>query len=46
VRRSVLLIKDKVASRKTLEGAETLAAYDRLARGTVGFNDFVQGAMA
>jgi hypothetical protein len=46
VRRSILLIKDNVASGTTLEDAETLAAYERLAKGTVGFNDFVQGAMA
>jgi hypothetical protein len=46
LRRSVLLVKDKVASGTTLEDAETLAAYARLARGTNGFNEFVQDAVA
>lgn len=46
LRRSLLLVKDKVASGTTLEDAETLAAYGRLAKGTNGFNEFVEGAMA
>lgn len=46
LRRTVLLMKDKQASGTTLEDAETLAAYGRLARGTNGISDFVQDAMA
>jgi hypothetical protein len=46
LRRQVLLIKDKVASGTTVEDAETLAAYARLARGTNGFNEFVHDAIA
>ncbi len=46
LRRNVLLIPEKVASGTTLEDAETLAAYARLARATNGYNDFVQDAMA
>jgi hypothetical protein len=45
LRRAMLLVKDKVASGTTLEDAETLAAYARHARGTNGFNEFVQEAM-
>ena len=41
-----LLIKDKEASGATVEDAETLAAYARLVRGTVGYNDFVADAIA
>jgi hypothetical protein len=46
LRRNILLIKDKTASGATLEDAETLAAYAKLARGTNGFNEFVQDAIA
>lgn len=46
LRRSVLLIEDKVASGTTMEDAETLAQYARLVPGTTGYNDFVQSAMA
>jgi hypothetical protein len=46
LRQSVLLIKDKVASGTTVEDAETLAKYARFVPGTVGFNDFVAGAIA
>jgi hypothetical protein len=45
LRQSVLLIEDKVASGTTLEDAEMLAEYARLARGTNGFNEFVQDAI-
>lgn len=44
LRQSVLLIKDKVGSGTTIEDAETLARYARLAPGTVGFGDFVAAA--
>jgi hypothetical protein len=46
LRQAVLLIKDKEASRATVEDAETLAGYARLARETNGFNAFVDEAMA
>jgi hypothetical protein len=46
LRQSVLLIEDKVATGTTLEDAEMLAAHARLARGTNGFNEFVQDAIA
>jgi hypothetical protein len=46
LRRTALLIKDKVAAGTTLEDAETLAAYARHQRATNAFNDFVQEAMA
>lgn len=46
LRQTVLLMEDKEASGTTREDAETLAQYARLAPGTTGFNDFVQGAMA
>lgn len=39
-RRQVLLIEEKIASGATIEDAETLAAYARLAHGTNGFNEF------
>jgi hypothetical protein len=39
------LIKDKEASGATVEDAETLAGYARLARGTNGFNAFVDEAI-
>ena len=45
LRQSVLLIKDKEASGTSMEDAETLAGYARLARGTNGFNAFVDQAM-
>ncbi len=46
LRRQVLMIEDKIASGTTVEDAETLAAYARLQRGTNGFNEFVQDAIA
>lgn len=46
LRQGVLLIKDKVASGTTVEDAETLAKYERLAPGTNGFNDYVGAAIA
>jgi hypothetical protein len=46
LRKSVLLVKDKVASGCTFEDAETLAMYERHTRGTNACNDFVQAAMA
>jgi hypothetical protein len=46
LRRNALLINDKVASGTTLEDAEILASYARLAKETNGFNEFVQEAMA
>ena len=46
LRQNVLLIKDKVASGTTVEDAETLAEYERLASGTNGFNDYVAAAIA
>jgi hypothetical protein len=46
LRQSVLLIEDKVASGATTDDAETLAAYARLTRDTVAYNDFVAGAIA
>jgi hypothetical protein len=45
LRQNVLLIKDKEASGATVEDAETLAGYARLARGTNGFNAFVDQAI-
>jgi hypothetical protein len=45
LRQAVLLIEDKVASGATLEDAEMLAEYARLARGTNGFNELVQDAI-
>lgn len=46
LRRSVLLIKDKVGSGTTFEDAEVLAKYARLQPGTDGFSGFVQGMIA
>lgn len=46
LRHNILLIEEKVAKGTTLEDAETLAAYAKLARGTNGFNEFVQDAIA
>jgi hypothetical protein len=46
LRQAVLLMEDKEASGTTLDDAETLAQYARLAPGTTGFNDFVASAMA
>jgi hypothetical protein len=46
LRQSVLLIKDKVARGTTVEDAEKLAEYERLAPGTNGFNDYVGAAIA
>ena len=40
------MIKDKEASGATVEAAETLALYERLAPGPVGFGDYVQAAIA
>jgi hypothetical protein len=45
LRQSVLLIPQKIPSGTTYEDAETLAKYDRLSPGTVGFNDFVSSAI-
>jgi hypothetical protein len=41
-----LLIERKEGSGTTMEDAEVLAEYSRHVRGTVGFTDYVQGAMA
>jgi hypothetical protein len=41
-----LLIPDKEGSGATVEDAEELARYERLPRGTNGFNDFVARAIA
>lgn len=46
LRKSVLLIKDKMPSGCTFEDAKTLAMYARHTRGTNAYNDFVQAAMA
>jgi hypothetical protein len=46
LRQSVLLISDKEAAGATVEDAETLARYESLAPGTVGFADYVQAAIA
>jgi hypothetical protein len=40
------LIKAKEASGATVEDAETLAKYARLAPGIVGFGDYLQAAIA
>lgn len=45
LRQNVLLIKEKVAAGTTVEDAETLAGYARLASGTVAFGDFVTAAV-
>jgi hypothetical protein len=46
LRQNVLLIPNKVAAGTTFDDAETLAGYARLARGTNGFNAFIEEAMA
>jgi hypothetical protein len=46
LRQNVLLINDKVATGTTVEDAETLAQYKRLAPGMNGFNDYVQAAIS
>jgi hypothetical protein len=46
LRRTVLLINEKIPSGATVEDAEELARYERLARGTNGFMDFVAKAIA
>jgi hypothetical protein len=46
LRRSVLLIKDKVPCGTTLEDAEELAGYAGLIRGTNGYNAFVEEAVS
>lgn len=46
IKESVLLIKEKVPSGATADDAETLAGYAALVAGTVGFTDFVQGAVS
>jgi hypothetical protein len=46
MRQSVLLIKDKVGKGATADDAKTLAMYAGLVEGTVGFTDFVQGAVS
>jgi hypothetical protein len=46
LKQAVLLIEDKAGSSTTVEDAETLARYARLAPGTVGFTDYVQAAIA
>ena len=46
LRNAAMLIEDKVASGVTMKDAETLASYARLLRGTNGYNDFVQAAVA
>lgn len=46
LRQSVLLMEEKLGSRARLEDAQLLAEYAGLVAGTVGFNDFVQGAIA
>ena len=46
LRRSVLLIKDKVPKGTTVQDAETLAAYAGLMRSTNAFNDFTQAVTA
>jgi hypothetical protein len=46
LRQSVLLIKDKVPNGTTMEDAGTVAQYEGLIPGTVGFTNFTQTAMA
>jgi len=41
MRQNVLLVPEKVASGAIVDDAEELAKYERLARGTNGFMDFV-----
>ena len=42
LRKSVLLISDKVPSGTTVDDAEELARYERLIKGTNAFNEFVE----
>jgi len=46
LRRTTLLINERIPSGTTVEDAEELARYERLARGTNGFLDFVAKAIA
>lgn len=46
LRRTTLLINQRIPSGTTVEDAEELARYERLARGTNGFLDFVAKAIA
>ena len=46
LRQNMLLVTEKVASGAIVEDAEELAKYERLARGTNGFMDFVAKAIA
>jgi len=46
LRRTVLLINEKIPSGTTVEDAEELARYERLAKGANGFLDFVAKAIA
>ena len=46
LRRTDLLINEKIPSGTTVEDAEELARYERLALGTNGFMDFVAKAIA
>jgi len=46
LRQNVLLIEEKVGRRATFDDAETLAKYAGWERATVGFSDFVKGAMS
>jgi hypothetical protein len=45
-KKAALLIDGKVPSGTTLEDAETIAQYEGLVSGTIGFADFSQEAMA
>ena len=45
MRQNVLLVPEKVASGAIVDDAEELAKYERLARGTNGFMDFVAKAI-
>jgi hypothetical protein len=46
LRQAALLIENKMASGTTTDDAEMLAAYARLRRGTVAYNDFLSSAVA
>jgi hypothetical protein len=46
LRKNVMLIEDKRPSGTTFADAEELARYERLRPNTVGFHDFVEGAIA
>jgi hypothetical protein len=46
LRQNMLLVPEKVASGAIVDDAEELAKYERLARGTNGFLDFVAKAIA